>query len=72
MKSRREHFLSSLDKSLQWSGIPARVADDMSEAQSQDRKNRPLRWIPLWPIAFSFALFILHWSGNHRHSMWSG
>jgi hypothetical protein len=31
----------------------------MSDAPSIDRKYRPLRWIPIWPIAFSCALFIL-------------
>jgi len=31
----------------------------MSDAPSVDRKHRPLRWIPIWPIAFSCALFIL-------------
>jgi|SRR5277367_555902 len=59
MNSLRENFLSSLDKTLRWTGIPARVADDMSDAQSANRKNRPLRWIPIWPIACACALFIL-------------
>jgi hypothetical protein len=31
----------------------------MSDAPSIDRKHRPLRWIPLLPIAFSCALFVL-------------
>ena len=31
----------------------------MSDAPSVDRKHRPLRWIPIWTIAFSCALFIL-------------
>lgn len=59
MKSARETFLSKLDNSLRWTGIPARVAEDMSAAPSVDRKYRPLRWMPLWPIAFSCALFVL-------------
>lgn len=59
MKSRRENFLSSLDKTLRWTGIPARVADDMSDAESGDVKRRPLRWIPIWPIACTCVLFIL-------------
>ena len=54
-----ETFLSRLDNTLRWTGIPARVADAMSDAPSVDRKHRPLRWIPIWPIAFSCALFIL-------------
>ena len=57
--SRREAFLSRLDSTLRWTGIPARVADEMSDAPSVNRKHRPLRWIPIWPIAFSCALFIL-------------
>jgi hypothetical protein len=52
-------FLSRLDNTLRWTGIPARVADEMSDAPSVDRKHRPLRWIPILPIAFSCALFIL-------------
>jgi hypothetical protein len=58
MKSVRETFLSKLDNSLRWTGIPARVAEDMSDAPP-DRKYQLFRWIPLWPIAFSSALFIL-------------
>jgi hypothetical protein len=48
-----------MDNALRWTGLPARVADDMSDAPSVDRKHRPLRWIPFWMIAFSCALFIL-------------
>src|SRR5688572_21606242 len=58
MKSVRETFLSKLDNSLRWTGIPARVAEDMSDAPPH-RKYQLFRWIPLWPIAFSSALFIL-------------
>jgi hypothetical protein len=54
-----ETLLSRLDNTLRWTGIPARVADEMSDAPSVDRKHRPLRWIPIWPIAFSCALFML-------------
>src|SRR5262245_50455330 len=59
MKPGHRSILSMLDDSVRWTGIPARVADDLSEAPSVDRKHRPLRWVPLWPIAFSCALFIL-------------
>jgi hypothetical protein len=31
----------------------------MSDAQSGDRAQRSLRWLPIWPIAFSCALFML-------------
>ncbi len=53
------NILSRLDDALRWTGIPARVAEDMSDAPSVDRKHRPLRWLPIWPVAFSCALFIL-------------
>ncbi len=64
MKPHRRDFLSMLDNSMRWTGIPARVAEQMSNAPSLDRKHRPLRWTPLWAIAFSCALFIftLTWS----------
>jgi hypothetical protein len=52
-----ERFLSRLDNSLRWTGIPARVAEEMSDDPSVDRRRRPLRWIPLWPIVYSCALF---------------
>jgi hypothetical protein len=57
--SRVEAFLSRLDNALRWTGLPARVADEMSDAPSVDHKHRPLRWIPIWMIAFSCVLFIL-------------
>jgi hypothetical protein len=59
MKTRRINILLRLDNALRWTGVPARVADEMSDAPSVDRKHRPLRWIPIWMIAFSCALFIL-------------
>ena len=59
MKPRRRSILSMLDDTVRWTGMPARVADQMSDDPSVDRKHRPLRWIPIWPIAFSCALFIL-------------
>ncbi|HYJ41751.1 MAG TPA: hypothetical protein VEW08_13245 [Steroidobacteraceae bacterium] len=57
MKTPRRNILAILDNAVRWTGIPARVADDMSGAP--DRKHRPLRWIPIWMIAFSCTLFIL-------------
>jgi hypothetical protein len=59
MKSVRETFLSRLDNMVRWTGMPARIADAMSGAPSVDRKHRPQRWIPIWPIAFSCALLVL-------------
>jgi hypothetical protein len=59
MNPRPRSILSMLDDTLRWTGMPARVADDMSESPAVDRKHRPLCWIPLWPMAFSCALLIL-------------
>jgi hypothetical protein len=59
MNTGRRNILSILDNALRWTGIPARVADEMSDAPSIDRKHRPLRWIPIWPIAFSCALLVV-------------
>jgi len=65
MKPRRRSFLSMLDDSVRWTGMPARVADQMSDAPSSDRKHRPLRWSPIWLIAISSILFVLSfvWPG---------
>ena len=57
MKSHRKGILSLLDDTVRWTGMPARVAAQM--ADDPDRKHRPLRWTPIWPIASSSALFIL-------------
>lgn len=59
MKHSHRSILSMLDDSLRWTGIPARVADDMSDNPSVDRKHQPLRWVPLVLIAFSCVLLIL-------------
>jgi hypothetical protein len=59
MNTGRRNILSILDNALRWTGIPARVADEMSDAPSIDRKHRPLRWISIWPIAFSCALLVV-------------
>ena len=40
--------------------MPARVvADHMSDDSSGERKYRLLRWVPIWPIAFSCAVFVI-------------
>ncbi len=57
MNKRGRNILSILDNAVRWTGIPARVADDMSDTPPVDRKHRPLRWSPIWPIAFSCILF---------------
>jgi hypothetical protein len=59
MKRGHTSILAMLDDTVRWTGIPARVADQMSDAPWLDRKHRPIRWIPIWLIAFSCALFIL-------------
>lgn len=59
MKKRGRNILSILDNAVRWTGIPARVAAEMSDAPSVDRKHHPLRWSPIWPIAFSCILFVL-------------
>jgi hypothetical protein len=56
MKPGRRSFLSILDDSVRWTGLPARVADVMSD--DPDRKHRPQRWTPIWPIAFTCALLV--------------
>lgn len=57
MKPRRRSILAMLDDTVRWTGMPARVADQMSN--DPDRKHRLLRWSPIWPIAFSFALLVI-------------
>ena len=59
MKSSHRSILSRLDDALGWTGIPARVAEDMSDDPSVDRKHQPLRWAPLVMIAFSCVQLIL-------------
>ena len=59
MNKRGRNILSILDNAVRWTGIPARVADEMSGAPPVDRKHRPLRWSPIWPIAFACILFVL-------------
>jgi hypothetical protein len=59
MKTRGRSILSILDNAVRWTGIPARVADEMADAPSVDRKHHPLRWSPILPIAFSCILFVL-------------
>jgi hypothetical protein len=46
-----------LDDTVRWTGMPARVAAQISN--DPDRNHRPLRWLPIWPIAFSCALLVI-------------
>jgi hypothetical protein len=57
MKHPRKNFLAMLDDTVRWTGMPQRVAAQMSD--DPDRKYRPLRWIPIGPIAFSCALVVI-------------
>jgi hypothetical protein len=57
MKSRRRGILAMLDDTVRWTGMPARVAAQISN--DPDGKHRPLRWLPIWPIAFSCALLVI-------------
>src|SRR4051812_34266198 len=59
MKTRGRNFLAILDNAVRWTGLPARVADAMSDAPAADRTYRRLRWTPMLPIAFSCTLFVL-------------
>jgi hypothetical protein len=59
MKKRGRNFLSILDDAVRWTGMPARVADQMSDAPSVDRKHRPQLWSPIVLIASSCLLFVL-------------
>lgn len=59
MKRSHRNILSRLDDAVRWTGIPARVAEDMSGDPSADREHRPLRWIPLLLIAFSCVVLVL-------------
>jgi len=54
---RSHNILARLEDALRWTGIPDRVADDLSGDPSL--KHRPLRWVPLLLIAFSCALLVL-------------
>lgn len=59
MNPPRRSFLSFMDDALRWTGMPARVAKDMSATSERDRPRRPLRWSPIWLMAFACALFLL-------------
>src|SRR5688500_11960143 len=69
MKRSHRSILSRLDDAVRWTGIPARVADDMSDNPSVDRNHRPLRWVPLVLIAFSCVLLVLclRWAQKLDH-----
>jgi hypothetical protein len=55
MKDGRKSILAWLDDSVRWTGMPARVAAQMSG--DPDRRQGPLRWRPIGPIAYACLLF---------------
>ena len=57
MKPGRRSILSMLDDTVRWTGMPARIAAQISD--DPDRNHRPIRWIPIGPIAFSCALLVI-------------
>lgn len=59
MKTDDRNFLARLDRALRWTGIPARVAEDLSDPESPEHRRRPLRWIPIWLILVATAFFVL-------------
>ena len=59
MKISHRSILSGLDDAVRWTGIPARVADALSDNPSVDRKHQPLRWAPLWVIAVSCVQLVV-------------
>jgi len=59
MNAPRRNILSILDGAVRWTGIPARVARDISGAAHIERRHELLRWTPLLLIAFSCCLFVL-------------
>jgi hypothetical protein len=69
MKRNHRGILSRLDDTVRWTGIPGRVADDLSDNPPVDRNHRPLRWIPLLVIAFSCVLLglCLMWAQKLDH-----
>jgi uncharacterized membrane protein YfcA len=69
MKFSKRSFLSRLDDTVRWTGIPARVAAAMPDSPPSDRRHRPLRWFPIWPIAAACALFVLSFSWPKSHDL---
>src|SRR5438876_7563575 len=59
MNSSHKSILTRLDDAVRWTGIPARVADHMSDDPSVDRKHQPLRWVPLLIIAVACVQLVV-------------
>jgi hypothetical protein len=48
-----------LDNAVRWTGMPARVAAQMSNAPSVDHRHQAHRWSPILLIAFACIAFVL-------------
>ncbi len=59
MKSIIDTFLSKLDNSVRWTGIATGAADQMSGNSSGEPKYRLFRWMPIWSIVLSCAVFVI-------------
>ena len=57
MKTGRKSLLAMLDDAVRWTGMPARVAQQLSG--DPDRRHQPLRWRPIGPIVYACLLFVV-------------
>jgi hypothetical protein len=57
MKPSRRSILSRLDDTVRWTGMPARIAAQISG--DPNRIYQPRRWAPIWAIAFACALLAI-------------
>ena len=55
MKDGRKSLLAKLDDSVRWTGMPERLAAQISG--DPDGKYGPLRWRPIGPITYALLLF---------------
>lgn len=71
MKSQRRSILEMLDDTVRWTGMPGRVAKQISG--EADGEFRPARWAPIGAIAFSCALLMisLGWSPTLEAFGWA-
>jgi hypothetical protein len=57
MKPSRRSVLSRLDDTVRWTGMPARIAAQISG--DPDRIHQPRRWSPILSIAFACSLLLI-------------
>ena len=55
--TRIDQILMTLDKAVSWTGISERIRVEALD-QGNHPRPRPLRWVPLFPIVSSVALFV--------------